>query len=161
MKRLAFRLILQITFNLFPCDQTLRSRRAIRGALGIFASPENFKTLYSNFDICRNFQRIKMKCYILIIFKKSLILIFLCPIGKLSAYKIYLETGHLIENFVNDWYSTTNMLELSKRGRYFKMLVFLSHFFVLLFVCHFFWDRPQFGLMKLYNIRVLMNRANC
>ena len=26
---------------------------------------------------------------------------------------IYLETGYLIENFVNDWYSTTNMLELS------------------------------------------------
>jgi len=23
------------------------------------------------------------------------------------AYKIYLETGHLIENFVNDWYLTT------------------------------------------------------
>jgi len=26
---------------------------------------------------------------------------------------IYLETGHLIENFVNDWYSTINMLEVS------------------------------------------------
>jgi len=26
---------------------------------------------------------------------------------------MYLETGYLIENFVNDWYSTTNMLELS------------------------------------------------
>jgi len=35
----------------------------------------------------------------------------------LSPYKIYLETGHLIENFVNDWYLTTNMLELSKLGR--------------------------------------------
>jgi len=30
------------------------------------------------------------------------------PIGKLSPYKIYLETGHLIENFVNVWYLTTN-----------------------------------------------------
>jgi len=30
-----------------------------------------FKTLHSNFDICKNFQRIKMKFYILIIFKKS------------------------------------------------------------------------------------------
>jgi len=25
---------------------------------------------------------------------------------------IYLETGHLIENFANDWYLTTNMLEV-------------------------------------------------
>jgi len=33
--------------------------------------PEIFKTLHSNFDICRNLQRIKMKFYILIIFKKS------------------------------------------------------------------------------------------
>jgi len=28
--------------------------------------PENFKTFHKNFDICRNFQRIKMKFYILI-----------------------------------------------------------------------------------------------
>jgi len=26
---------------------------------------------------------------------------------------IYLETGYLIENFTNDWYSSTNMLEVS------------------------------------------------
>ena len=58
-----------------------------------------------------------MKFYILIIFKKSY-WIFLCPIGKLSPYKIDLETGYLIKNFVNDWYLTTNMLEASKRGRY-------------------------------------------
>jgi len=32
--------------------------------------PEIFKTLHINFVICRNFQRIKMKFYILIIFKK-------------------------------------------------------------------------------------------
>ena len=39
------------------------------GALAICPSPtENFKTLHSNFDICRNFQRIKMKLYILIFF---------------------------------------------------------------------------------------------
>jgi len=25
---------------------------------------------------------------------------------------VYLETGHLIENFVNDWCFTTNMLKL-------------------------------------------------
>jgi len=28
---------------------------------------------------------------------------------------IYLETGHLIENFANDWYLTTNMLKLGDR----------------------------------------------
>jgi len=33
--------------------------------------PEIFKTLHRNFDICRNFQRIKMKFHILIIFKNS------------------------------------------------------------------------------------------
>jgi len=38
-------------------------RRATRG--GIWG-----KALHSNFDICRNFQRIKMKFYIVIIFKK-------------------------------------------------------------------------------------------
>ena len=41
------------------------------GTFGTFATPEIFKTLHSNFDICRNFQRIKMKFYILIILKKS------------------------------------------------------------------------------------------
>jgi len=30
----------------------------------------------------------------------------------LSPDKIYFETGHLIKNFVKDWYLTTNMLEL-------------------------------------------------
>jgi len=29
---------------------------------------------------------------------------------------IHLEIGYLIENFVNDWYLTTNMLEVSKLG---------------------------------------------
>jgi len=57
-----------------------------------------------------------MKFYILIIFK-NLIGIFLCPTGKLSPYKIYLETGYLIEYFVNDWYLTTKMQEVSKLGR--------------------------------------------
>jgi len=28
---------------------------------------------------------------------------------------MYLETDHLIENSVNDWYFTTNMLELRDR----------------------------------------------
>ena len=33
-----------------------------------------------------------------------------------------------------------------------KMWVFLRHFFILLFVYHFFWDRPQFGLVKLFTL---------
>jgi len=41
------------------------------GAFGAFAPPEIFKILHGNFDICRNFQGIKMKFFILIIFKKS------------------------------------------------------------------------------------------
>jgi len=45
----------------------------------------------------------------------------------------------MIENFVIDWYLTTDMLELSKRRRLFKMLIFLTHFLrILLFVYHFF-----------------------
>jgi len=71
---------------------------------GGICPPEIFKILHSNFDICRNFQRIKMKFYIPS-FLRSLLGIFLCPTGKLSPYKIYLETGHLIENFVNDWFN--------------------------------------------------------
>ena len=61
-------------------------------------------------------------------FLRSLLGVFLCLTGKLSPYKIYLETGYLIENFVNDWYLTTNMLEVSKLGREFKMFIFLRHF---------------------------------
>ena len=76
-------------------------------------------------------------------------------------YTIYLETGHLIENVVNDWFSIITMLELSKPGREFEMLVFVRHFLILFFVWHFFWNRLHFGLMKLYNIRALWNRANC
>jgi len=32
---------------------------------------------------------------------------------------------------------------------------------ICLFVYYFVLDRPQFAPMKLYNIRVLLNRANC
>jgi len=39
--------------------------------------PENFKTLHSKFDICRNFQRMKMKFRSKIIFKKSYLKFFL------------------------------------------------------------------------------------
>jgi len=53
------------------------------------------------------------------------------------------------------------MLEVSKLGREFKMFVFLRHLFIYLFVYYFFLDKPQFALMKLNNIRVLLNHANC
>jgi len=33
-------------------------------------------------------------------------------------------------------------------------------FFIYLFVCYFFLDRLLFAFMKLYNIGVLLNRAN-
>jgi len=56
----------------FYMDKTAQARHR-GGAFEAFAPPENFKTLHSNFDICRNFQRIKIKFYILIIFKKSFI----------------------------------------------------------------------------------------
>jgi len=46
------------------------NRRATEGG-GAFAPPEIFKAFHSDFDICRNFQRIKMKIFFLIIFKKS------------------------------------------------------------------------------------------
>jgi len=48
------------------------SRRATRGGeFEAFAPLEIYKTLHSIYDIWRNFRRIKMKLYTLIIFKKS------------------------------------------------------------------------------------------
>jgi len=55
----------------FITQHTRSHARNQGGYLGRFSSPENFKTLHSNFDICRNIQKIKMKSYILIIFKRS------------------------------------------------------------------------------------------
>jgi len=85
-----------------------KARNQGRGHLG--HSPlENFKTLHSNFDICRNFQRIKMKFYTLIIFRKAL-----------SEFFFVLLVNYLLTRFfVNNWHVDlpTNMLELSKRGR--------------------------------------------
>jgi len=52
--------------------KTVTIRRATGGgAFGAFAPPEIFKILHGNFDINRNFQRIKKKFCILISFKKS------------------------------------------------------------------------------------------
>jgi len=54
--------------TLFPIAVGRHATRG--GAFGAFDPPEIFKTLHSNFDICRNFQRLKMKFCILIIFRK-------------------------------------------------------------------------------------------
>ena len=125
-------------------------------AFGAFANPEIFKTLHSNFDICRNFQRIKMKFYILIIFRKfywnfslsRLLIIFLQDLAcdRLSDRKVrkWLVFNHKYAGSVNLGDSLN-----------------CSAFFIYLFVCYFVLDRLQFALMKLYNIRVLLNRANC
>jgi len=48
----------------------MQARNQGGGRLGNLPPSQIFKTLHSNFDICRNFQRKKMKFYILIIFKK-------------------------------------------------------------------------------------------
>ena len=53
----------------YPKAVVSKLRQARNQGWGAFA--ENFKALHSNFDICRNFQRTKMKFYIPIIFKKS------------------------------------------------------------------------------------------
>jgi len=56
--------------------------------------------------------------------------ILVCVTGSSSPFKIYLETGHLIENFVCDWYLTTNMLKLGDRLKcyYLTSEAFLSFF---------------------------------
>jgi len=52
------------------------------------------------------------------------------------------------------------MLEVSTLGDSLKCS-FLQGIVFYLFVYYFVLDRPQFALMKLSNIRVLLNRANC
>jgi len=66
--------------------QGLNQARNQGGAFDAIAPPEIFEILYSNFDICRNFQMIKLKFCILIIFKKSLTGIFLCLTYLLTRY---------------------------------------------------------------------------
>ena len=61
-------------------------------AFGAFAPPEIFKTLHSNSDIYRNFQIIKLKFCILIIFKKSLTWNFL--------YLTYLLTRYILRQII-------------------------------------------------------------
>jgi len=53
-----------------------------------------------------------MKFYILIIFKIPYTN-FSLSCSLIISLSDYLETSYLIENFVNDWYLITNMLEVS------------------------------------------------
>ena len=53
-----------------------------------------------------------MKFCILIIFKEILLEFFFVMLANHFLTR-FIETGYLIENFENDWYSTTNMLEVS------------------------------------------------
>jgi len=57
-------------FLLFPFYKKIEKSIVLHCCM-LFSSNVFFKTLHSNFDICRNFEKIKMKFYILIIFKKS------------------------------------------------------------------------------------------
>ena len=58
---------MQIARNKFACN----FQAGAQPGGDICPTLEYFKTLLSNFEICRNVQRIKMKVYSLIIFKKS------------------------------------------------------------------------------------------
>jgi len=123
------------------------------GIWGIYPS-EIFKTLHSNFDNCGNFQRIKMKFYILIIFKKSHLNFSLSCSLIISLQD--LSWDRLSDRKFCKWLVFNHEYAASVNlGDIFKA------FFIYLFVYYFVFDRLQFALMKLYNIRVLLNRANC
>ena len=128
-------------------------RRATRG--GIFP-PEIFKALHSNFDICRNFQRIKMKFYILIIVKK-----FYWNFSLSCSLIIFLQDlacDRLSDRKFRKWLVFNDKYAGSVN---FRDSLNCSEFFIYLFVYYFFLDRPQFALMKLYNIRaVFFNRGS-
>jgi len=129
------------------------------GAFGTFSPPEIFKTLHNNFDICRNFQRIKMKFYILIIFKKSywnysLSCSLIISLQDLSWDRISDRKFRKWLVFNPNYAGSVNLGD-SSNCSYFKAFV------ICLFMYYVVLDRPQFALMKLYNIRVLLNRANC
>ena len=81
-------------------NTTLQARNQ-RG--GICPPPEIFKKLSNNKVEILYSNHFKEKPY------------WNFSLSYLSPYKIYLEIDHLIKNFVNDWYSTINMLELGDR----------------------------------------------
>ena len=120
---------------------------------------EIFKTLHSNFDICRNFQRIKMKFYILIILKKSywnfsLSFSLIISLQDLSWDRLYDWKFRKWLVFNHKYAGSVNLGD-SLNCSYFQGI------FIDLFVYYFVLDRPQFALRKLFNTRVRFNRANC
>ena len=152
-----------ILFQILLCtpsfnDTSLRSNVPDAGAQpgGAFFPPEIFKALHSNFDICRNFQRIKMKFYILIIVKKfywnfSLSCSLIIFLQDLACDRLSDRKFRKCLVFNDKYAGSVN----------FRDSLNCSEFFIYLFVYYFFLDRPQFALTKLYNIRLLLNRANC
>jgi len=99
-------------YNTIPMRWIRRETRG--GAFEANAPAKIFKALHSNFDIYKNFQRMKMKFYILIIFKKlywnfslrcSLIIIYLQDLSwdRLSDRKFreWLAFNHKYAGSVN------------------------------------------------------------
>jgi len=114
-------------------------------------TPKIFNTMLRNFEICKNFQIMTMKFSILIIFMESywkfsmsywqIISLQDLPWDRLSDRKFrkWLVFKHKYAGSVRLWDSLN-----------------CSHFqgiFFDLFEYYFVLDRPQFALMKLYNIR--------
>jgi len=100
-----------------------------------------------------------MKFYILVIFKKSYWNFSLS--GSLIIISLQdLFWGRLSDGKFRTWlvfnrkYAGSVNLGDSLNCSYFEAI------FIYLFVYYFVLDRPQFALMKLYNIRVLLNHVN-
>jgi len=117
--------------------------------------PRKFQNIPQQFDICRNFQRIKTKFCIVIIFKKKVLfeIFFVLLVNYLLTrfirpsdriFRKWLVFNHKYAGSVKTW-------EI--------MLVFLRHFLSFCSCTTFFWDRPHCDLMNF--ITLLLNRANC
>ena len=133
-------------------------RHATRGEFRALAPRRNFQNIASNFDICGNFQRIKMKFYILIIFKKSywnfsLSCSLIISLQDSSWDRLSDQKFHKWLVFNHKYAGSVNLGDSLKCSYFQGIFLYLLYYFVL--------DRPQFALMKLYNIRVLLNCANC
>jgi len=100
------------------CDTTRKSTvDQARNQTGGNSPPESFKLLHSNFDVWRNFQIIKLKFCILIIFKKSFTSIFLCLYWLIVPLQD-ISWDRPSDRKFRKWlvaYLTTNMLKLGDR----------------------------------------------
>ena len=100
---------------------------------GAFSSPVIFKTLHSNFDICRNTQIIKLKYCILINVKKVLFYFFFVLLVSCSISLQGISWDRRSDRkFRKWWYLTTNMLELGDRLKCWQLIY--KVFFILFFV---------------------------